>query len=32
VPLESHNHILLGDEPAGKVFVEEVERFVSAEV
>lgn len=32
VPLESHNHILLGDEPAWKVFVEEVERFISADV
>jgi pimeloyl-ACP methyl ester carboxylesterase len=32
VPLESHNHILLGDEPAWKVFVEEVERFTSAGV
>jgi pimeloyl-ACP methyl ester carboxylesterase/DNA-binding winged helix-turn-helix (wHTH) protein len=32
VPLESHNHILLGDEPAWKVFVEEVERFISTEV
>ena len=29
VPLESHNHILLDDEPAWKVFVEEVERFIS---
>jgi pimeloyl-ACP methyl ester carboxylesterase len=29
VPLESHNHILLGDEPAWKVFLDEVERFVS---
>ncbi len=32
VPLESHNHILLGDEPAWKVFVEEVERFISSDV
>jgi pimeloyl-ACP methyl ester carboxylesterase len=32
VPLESHNHILLGDEPAWKVFVEEVERFISADL
>jgi pimeloyl-ACP methyl ester carboxylesterase/DNA-binding winged helix-turn-helix (wHTH) protein len=32
VPLESHNHILLGDEPAWKVFVEEVERFISVDV
>jgi len=32
VPLESHNHILLGDEPAWKVFVEEVERFISTDV
>ena len=31
VPLESHNHILLGDEPAWKVFVEEVERFISTD-
>ena len=31
VPLESHNHILLGDEPAWKVFVEEVERFISVD-
>jgi len=30
-PLESHNHILLGDEPAWKVFVDEVERFISAD-
>jgi len=29
VPLESHNHILLGDEPAWKIFLDEVERFVS---
>jgi len=29
VPLESHNHILLGDEPAWKIFVDEVERFIS---
>jgi hypothetical protein len=31
VPLESHNHILLNDEPAWKVFLEEVERFISAD-
>jgi pimeloyl-ACP methyl ester carboxylesterase/DNA-binding winged helix-turn-helix (wHTH) protein len=31
LPLESHNHILMGDEPAWKVFVEEVERFVSTD-
>jgi pimeloyl-ACP methyl ester carboxylesterase/DNA-binding winged helix-turn-helix (wHTH) protein len=30
-PLESHNHILLGDEPAWKVFVDEVERFISVD-
>ena len=29
VPLDSDNHILLGDEPAWKGFVEEVERFIS---
>ena len=29
VPLESRNHILLADEPAWPVFVEEVRRFVS---
>ena len=32
VAIESHNHILLGDEPAWKVFVEEVERFISVDV
>ena len=32
VPLDSHNHILLGDEPAWKMFVEEVERFISTDV
>ena len=31
VPLESHNHILLDNEPAWRVFVEEVERFISAD-
>ena len=29
VPLDSDNHILLGDEPAWPVFVEEVRRFVA---
>jgi pimeloyl-ACP methyl ester carboxylesterase/DNA-binding winged helix-turn-helix (wHTH) protein len=29
VPLESHNHILVDDEPAWKLFLEEVERFLS---
>jgi pimeloyl-ACP methyl ester carboxylesterase/DNA-binding CsgD family transcriptional regulator len=31
VPLDSDNHILLGDEPAWTVFVEEVRRFVAAD-
>lgn len=31
VPLESQNHILLHDEPAWAVFVEEVERFLVAD-
>jgi pimeloyl-ACP methyl ester carboxylesterase/DNA-binding CsgD family transcriptional regulator len=29
VPLDSDNHIVLGDEPAWQVFVEEVRRFVA---
>ena len=29
VPLESDNHILLGDEPAWQVFVEEVRAFLA---
>jgi DNA-binding NarL/FixJ family response regulator len=29
VPLDSDNHILLGDEPAWQLFVEEVRRFVA---
>jgi DNA-binding NarL/FixJ family response regulator len=29
VPLDSDNHILLGDEPAWQVFVDEVRRFVA---
>jgi pimeloyl-ACP methyl ester carboxylesterase len=28
VPLESHNHILLGNEPAWNIFVDEVRRFI----
>ncbi len=31
VPLEIHNHILLGDEPAWKRFLKEVERFISTD-
>lgn len=31
VPLDSDNHILLGDEPAWRVFVDEVRRFVAAD-
>jgi pimeloyl-ACP methyl ester carboxylesterase/DNA-binding CsgD family transcriptional regulator len=31
VPLESDNHILLADEPAWKVFVDEVEGFLDAD-
>jgi len=31
VPLDSDNHILLGDEPAWPLFVEEVRRFVAAD-
>jgi hypothetical protein len=30
--LESHNHTLLGDEPAWTVFVEEVKQFISADM
>ena len=31
VPLDSDNHILLGDEPAWPVFVDEVRRFMAAD-
>jgi DNA-binding NarL/FixJ family response regulator len=31
VPLESDNHIVLEDEPAWRVFVDEVQRFVAAD-
>jgi len=31
VPLDSDNHILLGDEPAWQVFIDEVRRFVAAD-
>ena len=31
VPLDSDNHILLGDEPAFRVFIDEMRRFLNAD-